>query len=435
MVPAGMMRSDAEEVHPAMASSPDWWRRLGRDSAYTLTSLPLAVPAVVLVTVLVSVGAGLSVLLIGLPLLALGLLTARGFAQLERLRLRRLLLTELAHPTYLRADPSDRLLRRLTTAARDGQSWLDVAWTVVGLFTATIAWSIAVAWWTTALGGTTYGIWEQVVPRGTDPVTLASLLGFGAGERADIIVISAIGGFALLTLPLALRAAALLHSTMGRDLLCSRAELQQQVRRSEEGRAAGRAAEAESLRRLERDIHDGPQQRLVRLSMDLGRARSQLDRDPEQARATLEGALSQTRETVEELRSLSRGIAPPVLVDRGLEAALREAVARSPVATTLTYDAPENLPAHVESTIYFIVSECLTNLAKHSGATAAKVSVVVHDGDGVVVVEDDGRGGAMATPDGGLAGLAQRARAADGLLDITSPRGGPTVIRTELPCG
>ncbi len=222
---------------------------------------------------------------------------------------------------------------------------------------------------------------------------------------------------------------------MARDLLCGRAELQQQVRRSEAGRAAGRAAEAESLRRLERDIHDGPQQRLVRLSMDLGRARAQLDHDPELARATLEGALSQTRETVEELRSLSRGIAPPVLVDRGLEAALREAVARSVVPTTLTYDAPANLPAHVESTIYFVVAECLTNVAKHSGARRPGSRSMVDDGEAVVVVTDDGHGGAMPSPDGGLAGLVQRARAADGLLDITSPRGGPTVIRTELPCG
>ena len=124
-----------------------------------------------------------------------------------------------------------------------------------------------------------------------------------------------------------------------------------------------------------------------------------------------------------------------MLVDRGLEAALREAVARSVVPTTLTYDAPANLPAHVESTIYFVVAECLTNVAKHSGARSARVTVVVNDGEAVVEVTDDGHGGAMPSPDGGLAGLVQRARAADGLLDITSPRGGPTVIRTELPCG
>ena len=119
---------------------------------------------------------------------------------------------------------------------------------------------------------------------------------------------------------------------------------------------------------------------------------------------------------MEELRSLSRGIAPPVLVDRGMEAALREAVARSVVPTTLTYDAPAALPAHIENAAYFVVSECLTNIAKHSGATAAAVSLVVRDGPAVVVVEDDGRGGAQFAPDGGLAGLVQRARAVDGNL-------------------
>jgi signal transduction histidine kinase len=424
------------EVDPQTAASRSpWWRRLGRDSAYTLTSLPLAILAVVLVAVLVSVGAGLAPLLLGLPVLALGLLTARGFAHLERRRLGRLLEAQMAYPRYRAADPGADVLRRLTTSARDSQTWLDVAWTVVAVFTATVAWSIAVTWWAAALGGTTYGIWEQRIPRGTDPVTLASLLGFGDSERADVLVITGIGVFALLTLPLALRAAALLHSTLARDLLCGRAELQQEVIRSEAGRTAGRVAEAESLRRLERDIHDGPQQRLVRLSMDLGRARAQLDQDPERVRHTLDGALRQARETVEELRSLSRGIAPPVLVDRGLEAALREAVTRSVVPTTLTYSAPPNLPAHIESAVYFIVAECLTNVAKHSHADSARVSVEVRDGQAVVLVEDDGTGGAMPTPEGGLAGLAQRARAADGLLDITSPRGGPTAIRTELPCG
>lgn len=427
-----------DPVAPLPGGTPGWWRQLGRDSAYTLPLLFLAVPGVVLVTTLVFVGIGLSVLLVGLPVLTLGILTARGFAHLERRRLARLtgspVVNPVVNPVYLAAAPTDGLLRRLTTPARDRQSWLDVVWTMVAILTATVSWSVAVTWWATAVGGSTYALWGRIVPRGTDPVTLASLLGFGNGWTADALVISAVGLVALLTLPLALRAAALLHSTLARDLLCGRAELQQEVRRSEAGRTAGRAAEAESLRRLERDIHDGPQQRLVRLSMDLGRAKSQLDQDPERARATIDGALAQARDTVEELRSLSRGIAPPVLVDRGLEAALREVVARSAVPTALTYDAPFRLPAHVENAAYFVVSECLTNIAKHSGATRAEVSVVVRDGRVVVEVEDDGRGGASFQPGGGLAGLDQRARAVDGTLRVSSPPGGPTVVRTELPC-
>jgi hypothetical protein len=212
-----------------------WWRRLGRDSTYTLTSLPLAVPAVVLVAVLVSLGAGLALLLVGLPILALGLLVARGFAFVERRRLGRLLGTPMAHPTYLTSGPGDSALRRVTIPVRDPQTWLDVVWSVVAVLTATISWAIAVAWWAAAIGGTTYGVWEQAVPRGSDPHTLASLMGFGTSERADILVISAIGVLALLTLPFALRVAAALHSSVARDLLCGRAELQQEVRRCEGG--------------------------------------------------------------------------------------------------------------------------------------------------------------------------------------------------------
>jgi signal transduction histidine kinase len=424
----------AREVDDIVASR-NWFRQLGHDSAYTLTILPLAVPALVLVATLVAAGIGLSVTLIGLPILAFGILTARAFAHLERRRLGRLTGTAMVHPEYLVADPADNVFRRLTTPARDRQSWLDVVWVVVSMLTAVVSWTVAVTWWSTTLGGTTYGVWERFVPRGSEPVSLASLLGFGASRSADILVISAIGVFALITLPVALRLGALLHSTLGRDLLCGRAELQQEVRRSESGRAAGRAAEAESLRRLERDIHDGPQQRLVRLSMDLGRARAQLDQDPERARATIDGALTQARDTVEELRSLSRGIAPPVLVDRGMEAALREAVARSAVPTTVAYDAPARLPAHIENAAYFVVTESLTNIAKHSGASAAHVAMQVHDGQAVVVVEDDGRGGATFVADGGLAGLVQRARAVDGTLELSSPPGGPTVVRAALPCG
>jgi signal transduction histidine kinase len=425
----------ASPVPARGAGRPAWLRQLGRDSAYTLTIFFLAVPAVVLVTTLVAVGAGLAVVLVGLPVLVLGILTARLFAHVERSRLAHLTDTPTARPEYLSIDPADALLRRLTTPLRDRQSWLDVVWVLVSTLTAIISWSVAVTWWSTAVAGTTYAVWEQTVPRGAGPVTLASLIGLGNSEGADILVITAIGLVALLTLPLALRAAALLHSTLGRDLLCGRAELEQEVRRSEAGRAAGLAAEAESLRRLERDIHDGPQQRLVRLSMDLGRARSQLDQDPERARATIDGALAQARDTVEELRSLSRGIAPPVLVDRGLEAALREAVARSAVPTTLVYDGPAGLPAHVENAAYFVVSECLTNVAKHSGAGTASVSLLVRDGLATVTVTDDGHGGARAVPDGGLAGLVQRARAVDGTLLVSSPAGGPTTVRTELPCG
>ena len=141
----------------------------------------------------------------------------------------------------------------------------------------------------------------------------------------------------------------------------------------------------------------------------------------------------QARETVDELRSLSRGIAPPLLVDRGLAAALGELTVRAPVPVEATIDVPDGLPPHVETAVYFVVAEALTNVAKHSGATRTTVGVWIED-DGVEVrVEDDGTGGAHPAKGSGLAGLQQRVLAADGRLDVSSPEGGPTVVSAWLP--
>jgi len=214
------------------------------------------------------------------------------------------------------------------------------------------------------------------------------------------------------------------------------AEVQNRISGLREQRDSAVSAEATALRRLERDIHDGPQQRLVRLAMDLGRARQQLASDPEAAKATIEEALGQTRETLDELRALSRGIAPPILADRGLPSALAALASRSTVPVGLSVDERlPRLPAIVENTAYFVVAEALANLAKHSQARAAAVDVVRIDGRLAVTVLDDGIGGAHMAKGHGLSGLADRVRAADGTLTVDSPAGGPTVIRAELPCG
>jgi signal transduction histidine kinase len=236
------------------------------------------------------------------------------------------------------------------------------------------------------------------------------------------------------------RFAAACHGSLASVLLSSRAELQQQVDRVETGRDAARAAEAESLRRLERDIHDGPQQRLVRLSMDIGRARRQLEHDPALVGETLDAALLQARETVDELRSLSRGIAPPLLVDRGLRVALDELLVRSTVPVEANLSLPDRLAPHVETGVYFVVAEALTNVAKHS--EAGSVLVEVREGMGptgrpgvVVRIEDDGVGGAHPSKGRGLAGLQQRVAGLNGSFDLASPAGGPTVLAVWLPTG
>ena len=232
----------------------------------------------------------------------------------------------------------------------------------------------------------------------------------------------------------------MLSAQFSRVLLSGVAEIQQQVTDLSEQRDSAVSAEATALRRLERDIHDGPQQRLVRLAMDLGRARQQLDTDPAAARLILDDALGQTRETLDELRALSRGIAPPILTDRGLAAALAALAARGVIPVNLSVDPKlGRLPAIVESTAYFVVAEALTNVAKHSRASTCAVAVAVAVGQvGArlqVAVVDDGQGGAHLAKGHGLAGLADRVRAAGGTLGVVSPAGGPTEIRAELPCG
>lgn len=196
------------------------------------------------------------------------------------------------------------------------------------------------------------------------------------------------------------------------------------------------AAEAER-RRIERDLHDGAQQRLVSLAMGIGRAKSKLDSDPAAVPDLLDEAHSDAKEAVSELRDLARGIYPAVLADRGLDAALSAQAAKSPTPITMTVEVEPRPPAVVESTAYFIVGETLANIAKHAAASKADVAVrrTTGDGDNVVVeVTDDGEGGAELRPGGGLAGLADRAATIDGVLTVVSPTGGGTVVRADLPC-
>jgi signal transduction histidine kinase len=240
------------------------------------------------------------------------------------------------------------------------------------------------------------------------------------------------------TLPFVMRGCAAVQAGFGRELLTTQrvTALQQRVDTLTASRLSAAEAEADARRRLERDLHDGPQQRLLRLAMDLSAAERKLADDPEAARPLVSAALGEARETLEELRSLSRGFAPTVLTDRGLAAALTAVAARStvPVALEVKLGTDDRLPAPVEQAAYHAVAEALTNVAKHSGATRAQVHVR-RDGDDVVVdVLDDGQGGAHPAKGHGLAGLADRLAGLDGRLVVDSPAGGPTRVTAVLPC-
>ncbi|MEV6828407.1 sensor histidine kinase [Amycolatopsis sp. NPDC051102] len=210
--------------------------------------------------------------------------------------------------------------------------------------------------------------------------------------------------------------------------------LEQKAERLQASRARGvDAAEAER-RRIERDLHDGAQQRLVAVAMSLGRAKSKFDHDPQAVRELIDEAHSDAKLAVSELRDLARGIYPAVLGDRGLDAALSAQAAKSPIPVDVRVDVEPRPPAAVETTAYFIVGETLTNIAKHSGASEAGVKVWRTDDHVVVEITDNGHGGAEVRPGGGLAGLADRAATIDGVITVVSPVGGPTVIRADLPC-
>jgi signal transduction histidine kinase len=436
---AGPMAGDGR-VTIASGGWADRLRQLGVDSAYILIGLPLAVVGFVLLVTGISLAGGLLITLVGVPVLALTLTVARGLAEIERIRIAPVLRVGRTHIAYRRAPEGAGFWRRVVTPLGDGQTWLDLLHGVVGLVPATVTWTITVTWWSTAVTGSLYWAYDWALPDDDGYHDLAHWLGLPDTTTSRVLVYTAVGLLFLLTLPFVVRALALGQAGFSRVLLTGLARMRSQIAglqaSAQTARAATRAAasaEATALRRLERDIHDGPQQRLVRIAVDLGRAQQQLVTDPEAVRGTVDEALAQTREALDELRTLSRGIAPPILTDRGLPAALSALAARCTVAVEL--DVPEltRASALAEQTAYFAAAEALTNVAKHSGATRCSVQAREAAGRLTLVVTDDGGGGAHLAKGHGLAGLADRLEAADGRLRVASPPGGPSTISAELP--
>jgi signal transduction histidine kinase len=211
-------------------------------------------------------------------------------------------------------------------------------------------------------------------------------------------------------------------------------ELRARVEELRASRARIVQAADEERRRLERDLHDGAQQRLVSLALNLRLASSKLDKDPAAAKALLEETTSELGEATTELRELARGLHPAVLSDRGLWPALEALAGRAPVPVELGEPPAERLPPAVESASYFVVAEALTNVARYAEATHAEVSVTRADGQVEVEVSDDGVGGADPAAGSGLRGLADRVAALDGRLEVISPEGEGTVVRAVIPC-
>jgi signal transduction histidine kinase len=212
------------------------------------------------------------------------------------------------------------------------------------------------------------------------------------------------------------------------------ATLAARVQELTESRAETVDAQAAELRRIERDLHDGAQARLVSLGMSIGMAEETMRTDPEAAARLLAEAREDSGKALSELRQLVRGMHPPVLADRGISGAVQALALAHPLPVAVVDELPGRPPAPVESAAYFAIAETLTNVAKHARATSARVRLGYDQGRLQATVSDDGRGGARLAGGGGLHGVARRLSAFDGTFEVTSPTGGPTVITMQIPC-
>ena len=392
---------------------------------YLVTSFLVGIATFTFFVAAISAGVPLVIIWIGLPILAATLAASRALAGFERRRAARVLAEPIPSP-YL---PPERpgMLGRLHSAVGDSATWKDLLWLVVllpmlglaGFTLAVCAWgaalgTLALPAWYSALdgeGGVDYGMvrvdtideaWLGV-PVGLGLVAIAVLLTRGAG------------------IGLAQLARLVLAPSERRRL----AELE----RTRTGAVSSQAAE---LQRIERDLHDGAQARLVALAMDLGMAQEKLASDPAGAQALVAEAHTEAKRALAELRDLSRGIYPAILTDRGLGPALASIAAGNPVEVALDVEVEQRLPAATEAAAYFVAVEALTNVAKHSGAAHSRVHVARRGDRLRVEVSDDGAGGADAGG-AGLTGLRQRVEALDGRLWVEDLHPG-TRVRAELPC-
>ncbi|WP_405138455.1 sensor histidine kinase [Nocardia sp. NBC_01388] len=403
-----------------------------RDLAYLLPGILVGLASFITLICGFLFGTATLVVWVGVPVLIATLGAARMFAALERRRVAAVLGHELPAAYY--AVGTGSRSQRIWTVLKDRQYWRDLTYGILAMPVWLFTWGITVIWVCAAAVGTLYPLFGWLTPDYPDSQGLADLLGLH-GLAPNIIVNTLLGLAFAATTPPVLRGLAIVQTGVARALLTNeKAALRARTEQLTVSRSAAVQAEAQTLRRVERDIHDGPQQRLVRLTMDLEAARRRMNDNPDAARTLVDEALEQSREALNELRAVSRGIAPPILIDRGLPAALAAAVSRCPVETSLECElrADQRLAESVENAAYFVVSEALTNVAKHSRAGSCVVTVTTDAISLWLRVTDDGVGGAHIGKGHGLAGLADRLAGVDGRLGVHSPPGGPTVLTAEI---
>lgn len=399
----------------------------GRNLAVIIGMFALSLAAFVVCTTLFSLGLGLLVVVVGLFILV-GCLIVAGWSSRMTMALLSYAGIQLPPTRYPGPGPGFRgKLRRLTYV----QSWRDLLHVLVNFILSTVTLSLTLAWTVGGLGGVTYWFWSQWLPQPPDQ-GLAALLGY-PGRFAEITLNTVLGALLLITAPFVLRGLVRLHGAVAYALLVDETPaLREQVSELAQSRTAAGEAEVQTLRRLERDLHDGPQQRLVRLGMDLSAAQRRLDDDPRQARALLDEALQQSQYALAEIRTLSRGIAPPILAEQGLAAAITALAARGTISTSVEVEDVQ-LSDAAQNAAYFVVAEALANMEKHSQARSASIEVRRVGALAVINITDDGVGGASPAKGHGLSGLVDRLAGVDGTLTVSSPSGGPTVLTATIP--
>ena len=413
-------------------------RRTWRELLYVLTGPPLAAFAFAVAVVFLAAGAGLAVTFLGLPLLAAGLAGCRTLGRLERARARALLGLRVPEPDPVRTAGGQRRgpLPWMWAQLRSGVSWRHLLYAVVSLPWALCSFALCVAFCGYGWALLSYPAWQWVFPRYLDQPGL-QVAGTRDGalylDSPGELALAAVVGLALLlAAPYVVRGCNRVAGLLVGGLL-GPSQLAERVQELEWDRSAVADAATADLRRIERDLHDGAQARLVTLAMDLGLAKEKLPHDPEGAAGIVDSAHHEAKQALQELRDLARGIHPAILTDRGLGPALSHLAARCTARTTVSAELDERPAPAIEAIAYYTASELLQNVSKHSGAASAHIDLWRAERYLMLTLTDDGRGGATAKQGGGLAGLADRLAAVDGLLLIDSPAGGPTTISAQLP--
>ncbi|WP_406838425.1 sensor histidine kinase [Streptomyces sp. AHU1] len=407
------------------------WREFG----YVMLGLPLGILMFTFAVTMVSLGAGLLITFLGVPVLAAALAGCRGLGSLERARARGLLGVEVAEPEPLRTRKHGAMAW-MGAVLKSGASWRHLLYAVVQFPWSVFSFVVALNFWAYGWALLTYPLWFWVFPMygGQDGLQL-----YGDDTHSiyldnpfEITVTALVGLLFTMATPWIVRALTTVDRLMVRGLL-GPSRLATRVVELESDRGVVVDTAAADLRRIERDLHDGAQARLVNLAMDLGLAKEKLAEDPEAAARMVDEAHGEVKTALQELRDLARGIHPAVLTDRGLDAALSAVASRCTVPVQVEVDLAARPAPAIEGIAYFTVSELLQNISKHSRATRASVDVWRVENRLMIQVCDNGVGGAGVSGGSGLAGLAERLDAVDGILVVDSPVAGPTRVTAELP--